>query len=125
MRTAKNPGKIRFFRSMRTAKNPSKIFSSGPCGQLKTLQKYFRRGRRRRRRGRRRRRRRCRRRRNFFDFVTLVLHGGVAPQSTQKNQQNSCARIRTWTEVFRRLRMYTNIFSAICICTDMKTSLCR
>ena len=65
---------------MRTAQNPSKRFSSGPCGQLKTLQKYFRRRRRRRRRGRRRRRRRrrrCRRRRNFFDFVTLVLHGGV------------------------------------------------
>ena len=61
---------------MRTAKNPSIIFSSGPCGQLKTVQKYFRRGRRR-RCGRRRRRRRCRRRRIFPDFVSLFLHGGV------------------------------------------------
>ena len=77
MRTAKNPGKIRFFRSMRTAKNPSKIFSSGPCGQLKTLQKYFRRGRRRRRH--RRRRHRCRRRlrrhfrRSFFCFCHFIF----------------------------------------------------
>ena len=44
----------------------------------KTIQKYFRRDRRRRRGRGRRRRRRCRRRRNFFDFVNLVLHGGVA-----------------------------------------------
>ena len=78
MRTAKNPGKIRFFRSMRTAKNPSKIFSSGPCGQLKTLPKYFRRGRCHRRRHHGRRCRRRRRRRNFLVFVTLILHGGVS-----------------------------------------------
>ena len=50
---------------MRTANYPSRIFSSGPCGQLKTLQTYFRRGRRHRRRGRHRRRR-SRRLRNFF-----------------------------------------------------------
>ena len=30
---------------MRTARNPSKMFFVGPCGRLKALQKYSRRGR--------------------------------------------------------------------------------
>ena len=76
MRTAKKPSKILSSGPCGQLKTQEKYVFSGPCGRLKTLQKYFRRGRRRRRRGRHRRRR-CRRRRNFFDFVTLVLHGGV------------------------------------------------